>query len=179
MKILKFLLFGILSIICIALIAAAFVPKEYTITLTETINRPKAEVYDYLKMFANQKEYSEWIKPDPNLKPVISGNDGTVGSSSSWNSDNNDVGEGSQTITAMTDDQIEIDIKFIRPMEGGAQVKNKIVAKDSTTTEVTVDFYTKDSYPLNLPSYLFGRPMIEQTEKKILANVKQILESRK
>jgi hypothetical protein len=179
MKILKRILYLFLGLIGLALIAAAFTPKEYTITLTETINKPKAEVYDYLKLFANQKEYSEWIKPDPTMVPVISGVDGTVGSSSSWNSTNDNVGEGSQTITAMTPDQIDIDIKFIRPMEGGAKVKNKIIAKDSATTEVTVDFYTKDPYPMNLPSYLFGRPMIEKTEKQILANLKQILEAKK
>lgn len=176
MKILKYLLYALVTIIGIALISAALLPKEYTVSVSETIQKPKSQVYDYLKLFANQKEYSEWTKPDPNLKPTITGTDGTVGSKSSWKSDNNNVGEGSQTITAMTDDQIDIDIEFIKPMAGQAKVKNKFQSKDSTATTVTVEFFTKAPFPMNLPSTLFGKPMIEKTEKQILKNVKQILE---
>lgn len=178
MKILKTLLFVLLAFVVMALIAAAVMPKSYTVTVSETINRPQAEVYDYIKLFANQKEYSEWTKPDPNLVPVITGTDGTVGSKSSWKSDNSDVGEGSQTITAMTDNQIDIALEFIAPMEGKATVKNTIESKDSTTTKLTVDFYSEAAFPFNLPSIMFGKPMIEKTEKQILKNVKEILEKR-
>jgi uncharacterized membrane protein len=179
MKILKSLLFVVLGLIALALIVAAFMPKNYSVSVSETINRPKAEVYDYLKIFANQKEYSEWIKPDPNLNLVITGTDGTVGSSSSWKSTNPDVGEGSQTITAMTDNEIDIDLKFVSPMEGTGKVKNVFESKDSTTTHVTVTTNFDAPFPINLPSILFGKPMIEKTEKQIMANVKQILEAKK
>ncbi len=179
MKILKKLLFVLLSLIIIALIAAALMPKQYSVAVTETINRPKAEVYDYLKIFANQKAYSEWIKPDPNLKLEITGTDGTVGSKSSWKSDNSDVGEGSQTITAMTDNQIDIDLEFIAPMAGKGKVINKFESKDSTTTILSVETTFDAPFPTNLPSILIGKPMIEKTEKQIMANLKQILEAKK
>ncbi len=179
MKILKNLLFIITGLVVIALIAAAIMPKTYTVVVSETINKPKAEVYDYLKMFANQKEYSEWTKPDPNLVPTITGVDGTVGSKSSWISDNSDVGEGSQSISAMSDDQIDIDLEFISPMAGKATVKNIFESKDSTSTVLTVEFNSGAPYPMNLPSLLFGKPMIEKMEKKILLNIKDILEAKK
>lgn len=178
MKILKYLFFAVLALVALFLIAAAFIPKEYDIVLTETINRPKAEVYDYVKLFEKQKEYSEWIKPDPNLDIKITGTDGTVGATHHWNSQVDDVGEGSQTITAMTPDQIDVDIKFIRPMAGGASVKNKFESIDSSSTKLTMAFHTTAPYPMNLPSYLFGKGMIEKTEKQILANIKQKLEGR-
>lgn len=179
MKILKNLLYLILGLIIVALIAAAFLPKSYTVVVSETIKQPKTVVYDYLKLFGNQKEYSEWIKPDPNLVPVITGTDGTVGSKSSWKSENSDVGEGSQTITAMTDNQINLDLEFIAPMEGKAKVINKFESQDSTSTKVTVEFYSDAPYPMNLLSILVGKPMIEKTEKQILKNVKDILENKK
>jgi hypothetical protein len=179
MKILKKILFLVLALVALALVTTAFMPKSFTISVSETINRPKAEVYDYLKLFANQKAYSEWTKPDPNLMPVISGIDGTVGASSSWKSNNPDVGEGSQTITAMTDSQIDLDLKFISPMEGSAKVSNKFTSKDATSTVVTVDFYTEAPFPINLMSILIGKPMITKTEQQILTNVKQILEAKK
>lgn len=178
MKILKKILLFLVSLVIIALIAAALMPKSYTVTVSETINKPKAEVYDYVKIFANQKEYSEWIKPDPNLNLVITGTDGTVGSKSYWKSNNSDVGEGSQTITAMSDDEISIDLAFIAPMEGTGKVLNKFESKDSTTTVLTVSTIFDAPFPMNLPSILVGKPMIEKTEKQIMVNIKQILEAK-
>ncbi len=179
MKILKYLLLTLIGLIALALIVAAILPKDYTVTVSETIKKPKTQVYDYVKIFANQKEYSEWIKPDPNLDLVITGTDGTVGSSSSWKSTNSDVGAGSQTITAMTDNQIDIDLKFMAPMEGTGHVKNIFESIDSTSTKLTVSTHFDAPFPMNLPSILFGKPMIEKTEKQIIENVKQILESKK
>ena len=179
MKILKSLIYIVAAVIVVALIAAALMPKSYTVTVSETINQPKKVVYDYLKLFKNQKEYSEWTKPDPNLVPVISGEDGTVGSKSYWKSTNEDVGEGSQTITAMSDNEILLDLEFISPMEGHGKVVSKFESKDSTSTFVTVSTHFDAPFPLNLPSILFGKPMIEKTEKQILINVKEILETKK
>ena len=179
MKILKILLYLILGLVVIFLIAAAIMPKSYTVTVSETINQPKAVVYDYVKLFANQKAYSEWTKPDPNLNPTITGVDGTVGSKSYWKSSNSDVGEGSQTITAMTDDQINLDLELITPMEGHGKVVNKFESKDSTSTILTVSTNFDAPFPMNVPSILFGKPMIERTEKQIMLNIKQILESKK
>lgn len=179
MKILKGILFVAGFLVLAALLAAALMPKNYTVTVSETINKPKAEVYDYVKIFANQKEYSEWTKPDPNLVPVITGVDGTIGSKSYWKSTNPDVGEGSQTITGMSDDEIALDLEFISPMEGHGKVLNKFESKDSTTTLVTVTTAFDAPFPMNLPSILIGKPMIEKTEKQILVNIKQILEAKK
>jgi hypothetical protein len=179
MKILKNVLFIAGFLVLVALLAAALMPKSYTVTVSETINRPKSEIYDYLKLFTNQKEYSEWTKPDPNLVPIISGIDGTVGSKSYWKSSNPDVGEGSQTITAMSNDEIALDLAFISPMEGHGKVSNKFESKDSTTTLVTVSMHFDAPFPMNLPSILVGKPMIEKTEKQILVNIKQILEAKK
>ncbi|MES2795847.1 MAG: hypothetical protein V4683_07780 [Bacteroidota bacterium] len=179
MKILKGILFVVVFLVLAALLAAALMPKNYTVTVSETINKPKAEVYDYVKLFANQKEYSEWTKPDPNLVPEITGVDGTIGSKSYWKSTNPDVGEGSQTITGMSDDEIALDLEFISPMEGHGKVLNKFESKDSTTTLVTVTTEFDAPFPMNLPSILIGKPMIEKTEKQILVNIKQILEAKK
>jgi hypothetical protein len=178
MKIVKTILIVVGTLVLLGLVAALLMPKSYTVTVSETIKRPKAEVYDYVKLFEKQKEYSEWTKPDPNLVPVITGVDGTVGSSSYWKSSNPDVGEGSQTITAMSADEILVDLKFISPMEGVGKVVNKFEAKDSTTTVLTVSTEFDAPFPANLPSILIGKPMIEKTEKQIMVNIKNILEAR-
>ncbi|MBK6825169.1 MAG: SRPBCC family protein [Saprospiraceae bacterium] len=124
MNIVKKIVVVIAFIIALPLVAALFVPKQYTVSVSETINKPKKEVYDYLVLLKNQEEYSEWVKADPNLHPTISGIDGTVGAKQSWNSRDDNVGEGEQTITALTEDRIDVDIKFIRPFKSHAKAAN-------------------------------------------------------
>lgn len=71
-------------------------------SVSETINKPKQQVYDYVKTLRNQTQYSEWVKADPNLNPEIIGTDGTVGAIQRWDSKNDnigeDVGQGEQEI---------------------------------------------------------------------------------
>lgn len=178
MKFLKGLLFFILGLVALFLIVALFVPKDFTASASLVIQRPKAEIMDYMRILKNQEEYSEWVKADSNLKPVISGEDGTVGAKQSWNSQNKDVGEGEQIITAITEDQIDVDLHFKRPMEDQAKASTLFKAISENETEVTATFFAKGKYPMNVMGYFIGKPIVEKTELQNLKNVKQILESR-
>jgi hypothetical protein len=86
MKNLKKVGIALLIILAIPLIIALFIPKNVTVSVTETINQPKQVVYDYVRILANQKEYSIWVMADPNLQPEIIGTDGTIGVIQKWNS---------------------------------------------------------------------------------------------
>ena len=59
MKILKKLLVGFIALIAVLLIIALFVPKQYTVSVSETINKPKQQVYDYVKTLRNQTQYNK------------------------------------------------------------------------------------------------------------------------
>jgi uncharacterized protein YndB with AHSA1/START domain len=177
MKILKYLLLGLLGLVAVVLLAAAILPKSYEVKLSETINAPHAKVYEYVKLFKSQDEYSEWMKPDPNVKITIEGTDGTVGSSFYWKG-NDAVGEGKITNKTVTPDLIEQEMSFIKPMESQAFFNTSFKAIDSTATELTIKMFGTDPYPFNLLSHLFGTKIIEETEKKNLQNLKAILEKR-
>ena len=86
MNVLKKIFFFILGIIAFLLIVAIFVPKSYTVSVKEVINKPKAEVFEYVRMLENQKQYSVFVLADPDLNPQITGIDGTVGAIQKWNS---------------------------------------------------------------------------------------------
>lgn len=79
MKTLKRIGTAVLIIIALPFVAAIFVPREYTVSVSENINQPYQVVYDYVRMLDNQKNYSIWVMQDPNLNPEIIGTDGTVG----------------------------------------------------------------------------------------------------
>ena len=68
MKALKYILGFIAGIIILILIVAAVSPKDYAVEREVIINKPAAEVFNYVKYLKNQDNYSVWATMDPNMK---------------------------------------------------------------------------------------------------------------
>lgn len=175
MRIIKKIILGILAFIALLLIVALFIPNDYTISVSTTINQPKAVVFDYVKQIKNQEEYSIWVMQDPNIVMNYTGVDGTVGFKASWNSKDDNVGEGSQQITAVTEDRIAVDLHFERPMKGDDKAATIVEAVSGNQTKVTAEFYGHADYPMNLMSVI-GKKFITDAQIQNLANLKKILE---
>lgn len=175
MRIVKKIVFGLLALIMLLLIVALFIPKDYTVSVSTTINQPKAVVFDYVKLIKNQEEYSVWVMQDPNVVMKYTGTDGTVGFRAAWNSKDDNVGEGSQQIVKITDDRIDVDLHFERPMKGDAKAATFVEEVSGNQTKVTNEFYGHSDYPMNLMS-LIGKKFITDAQTQNLANLKKILE---
>ena len=175
MKIIKKIIIGILAFIALLLVVALFIPNDYTVSVSTVINKPKSEVFDYVKMIKNQEKYSIWMMEDPNVVMDYQGTDGTVGFKASWNSKDDNVGEGSQQITAVSDERIDVDLHFERPMKGDDKAATIVEAVSENQTKVTSEFYGHSTYPLNLMS-LIGKKIITDAQTQNLANLKKILE---
>jgi len=176
MKILKRIALTLLSIIVVLLIIAIFVPKSYTVSVSEIINKPRQKVYDYVRILDNQKHFSVWVMADPKLNPQILGTDGTVGAIQKWNSTVDDVGEGEQEITTLSIDRMDVNLRFKRPFEGTAKAAYLFKEVSPEQALITAEFYSNDSYPMNLMSYFIGRKMITKAQTQNLKNIKQQLE---
>jgi hypothetical protein len=175
MKILKIIGLGIISLIALLLIIALFVPNDYSVSVSTTINKPKKVVFDYVKMVKNQENYSIWVMQDPNVKMIYEGVDGTVGFKATWDSKDDNVGAGSQQITAISEDRIDVDLHFERPMKGDDKASTLLESVSENQTKVTAEFYGHSSYPMNLMSFI-GVKIIKDAETQNLANLKKILE---
>lgn len=171
---LKKVLIGFLIFISALLLTAFFLPRSYTVTNSETIGASPDSVLQFVRMLDNQTRYSEWVLQDPNLKPQISGEDGTIGARQSWDSEV--AGSGHQTITAISPGEITMDIVFIRPFAGGANVVYKVVDSGNGTATLSTVFSTSAPWPMNLISYTIGRSMITATQQKSLENVRRLIE---
>ena len=107
----------VLFVLTIAVLAFAM-PTELKVEREVTINRPRAEVFQYLKSIKSQNEWGPWFKKDPSMKQEYRGTDGTVGFVSAWNSPNDEVGEGEQEIKKITEgERIDTELRFKRPFE--------------------------------------------------------------
>jgi hypothetical protein len=71
---------------------------------------------------------------------------------------------------------MDMDLIFFKPYKGKSKASNLFKAISDSQTVLTSEFYADESYPMNLPSYIFGRPMIKEVTEKNLKNIKAILE---
>ncbi len=178
MKILKKVLLAVIIIIAIPLVAALFVKKEYAVERQIAIERPKQEVFDYIKYLKNQDEYSVWSKIDPEMKTWYEGVDGTSGFEAFWESDNPDAGKGSQEITKVVDGRIvESIIKFIEPFESNADAYMITEAGQPGQTIVKWGIIGNMPYPINLMLVVFNIEADIATDLQDgLQNLKALLE---
>ncbi len=174
---LKRLLLIILVLVVIALIVALFVNKDMNISREIVINKPRAEVFNYIKYLKNQNNFSKWARMDPNMKTNFTGTDGTPGFTSSWEG-NSDVGKGEQTIDKINDgDGLETTIHFIKPWDSKAQGKMSTQAITDSTTKVTWGFQSQMPYPMNIMKLFMNMDKsIGDDLSTGLANLKSILE---
>ena len=90
-------------LIAIPLIGAALLSKQFTIEETININKPKQDVFNYLKLLRHSENFNKWVMTDPNLKKNFSGTDGTIGFVYSWESEMKNVGQGEQEIIGIAE----------------------------------------------------------------------------
>ena len=69
----------IATIVALLMLIATFTKKEYVIEREVAINRPKQDVFDFVRILKNQDHYNKWWMMDPNVKKSFKGTDGTVG----------------------------------------------------------------------------------------------------
>jgi hypothetical protein len=151
MKILKGILFTILGLTAIALITALFVKKEYAVEREVTINKPKQEVFEYIKYLKNQDSYSVWANMDPQMKKEYKGTDGTVGFVSAWDSEKSDVGKGEQEIKKITEgERIDFELRFKKPFESTEPAYMITESVGDNQTKVKWGFSGEMKYPMNL-----------------------------
>ncbi|WP_273566981.1 SRPBCC family protein [Maribacter halichondriae] len=179
MKILKKLLLALAIIIAVPLILALFTKKEYTIVEEITIDRPKNEVFEYVKYLKNQDEYSKWASMDPDMEKSFRGTDATVGFVSAWKSDNPDVGSGEQEILKIDEGKrIDMELRFFEPFESSdlAYVSTESISENQT--KVKWGFDGKMKYPMNLMLlFMDFEGMIGDDLQTGLKNLKDKLEN--
>jgi len=176
MSILITILVIITAIVVLFLIIALVVKKDFTLQKQVFINKPKADVFNYLKLIRNQEQYSVWVMKDPNIKITYTGTDGTVGFTSSWVSDDRNVGIGEQEIVKMNDgESMEVEIRFKKPFEGTNYARTTVTSVNPNQTTVTNLFSGASKFPMNIMN-LFMDKLVGKDMQQNLVNMKNNLE---
>jgi uncharacterized protein YndB with AHSA1/START domain len=177
MKILKRILFSVLGLVALLLIIALFVKKDYAVEREITINKPKQEVFAYVKSLRNQNSFSKWGSMDPNMKTSYTGTDGTVGSVSAWQG-NSDVGTGEQEIKKITEgERIDFELRFKDPIEVTNYAYMTTEAVSNKQTKVKWAFNGKTPYPFNLMCLVMDMDQMIGGDLEVgLSNLKKQME---
>ncbi len=150
MKWLKRIAIWISLMIVVLLILAIFTKKEYEVEREITINKPKQEVFDSLKLLENQVHYNPWILKYPSEKMEFHGKDGEVGFRHVWNSQITEVGQGEETIVRIVQGkEIDIELHFMKPFDRWANSWMVTDSIDQQKTRVKWGFKGTIKYPWN------------------------------
>jgi len=179
MKILKTVLIAVGILIVVPLIVALFVKTDYEVEREITIDKPKEEVFYYVKFLKNQDNYSKWVTMDPDMKKTYRGTDGTVGFVSAWESDNKDVGKGEQEIKKITEgERIDFELRFFEPFESTEPAYMTTESISENQTKVKWGFNGHMDYPMNIMMlFMDFEKMIGDDLDTGLKNLKSVLEA--
>lgn len=144
------MLYFILGLVALILIVAIFVKKDIAAERQIVINKPKQQVFEYIKSLKNQNTYSKWGTLDSAMKINYTGTDGTVGFISAWDG-NSKVGKGEQEIKKITEgERIDFELRFEKPLKSTSDAYMTTTAVTDSSTKVAWGFKGKMNYPLNI-----------------------------
>lgn len=113
----KKILLGLLLVIVLILVIAAFQSPDFKVERSITIAAPADTPFSYVNDFHRWSEWSPWAKLDPNMKETFSGPASGTGAVYQWAGDSK-VGEGRMTITeSRPSDLVRIKLDFLKPFE--------------------------------------------------------------
>jgi len=177
MSILMIFFYIVLGLVGLVLLLALIAKRGYAVERSIVIDKPAAQVFEYVKHIRNQDNYNKWVMRDPNMQKSYKGMDGTVGFAYAWDG-NKLAGKGEQTITRIVDgEEVHMQIVFIRPFAGVSDSVITTIPDGPNATAVKWSFKSKMSYPMNAMLLFMSMDTVLGPDLETsLNNLKTILE---
>ncbi len=116
-------LLGLVLVIAVFCIVAAFQPPTYRVERTRRIVALPSAVFPQVNTVKNWEVWNPWMEVDPAMKLTYEGPASGVGASYSWKG-NKEVGEGRMTITEIRPDElVKFKMEFFEPIAGVSQAE--------------------------------------------------------
>lgn len=175
MKILKYILIGVLALVAILLIASAFMPAKMTTKRTIVINAPASSVFEEVNEYKNWNKWSPWYALEPTMEQTYSEPSAGQGAWTSWKG--KEMGEGKQTITeSRPNEYIKTELQF-----GGMDSKNysDFTFRDSAGATVLEWGFDGAEMPFYMRTMnVMMKGMLDKEFDNGLASLKKLCESK-
>ena len=96
----------------------------YYVERSITIEKPPAQVVEFVSDFRSWPTWSPWLIMEPQCKVEYQGTPGQVGAGYHWTG--NMVGEGRMALLRKTESNLDIELEFIKPFKSMAMANFKI-----------------------------------------------------
>ncbi|MCC6722922.1 MAG: SRPBCC family protein [Saprospiraceae bacterium] len=174
MGILKKILFAILGIIALAILVAAFLPKNFEYERSIDINASKEVVFSIVNDLKTQDVWGPWQKQDPTIKNIYNEVASGVGQVSSWTSEGS--GNGKQTITESTPPtSVKVKVEF--EGQGGGDGWYKLADGENGATKTSWGMAFDAPWPTNIFTALFAGSMMNKMFDTGLTDLKKMAEA--
>lgn len=169
----------IAAIVLVFIVLAALAPKKYNMSRNIVIQKSRPEVYQYLKLMKNQDHWSPWKKRDPDMKQTFTGEDGTIGFISHWDSDHKQVGSGEQEILKLEENRrVESALRFFKPWKSESNGYFDMEDVGDNATKVTWGFYGTNKIPMNVMMLFYNMDKaVGKDFEEGLNDLKSVLEN--
>lgn len=176
MKVLKRILLILAIIIVLVLVIGFFLPSQYHVERSATMNAPQSVVYDQVNNLRNWPKWSPWHKLDPNMQITYNGPESGKGASYTWKG-NSDVRSGTLTIVdAVAPTMIKDEMRF-EGFDQPGYVTYKFDKADSGTKVTWIMDGQLGNNPLHRWMGLMMDKMLGEQFEQGLANMKQVAEA--
>lgn len=151
--------------------------KEIVYVREIIINRPLAEVFNYLRPLDNFRNWNPFLRKDLKVNLQSRGTDGQVGYVATWDG-NREVGSGEQEITRILENErIEFELRFKKPFAATNRAYFSTEAVGASQTRVRWSMTGKTSFPMSVICVFFSLDkMIGGEFEWGLSKLKSILE---
>ena len=174
MKYVKAVLFVLVSMIVLFLVVAIFMPSEFKLERTITIDCPADFVFWQAADLDNFNKWNTWYEEEPSAYKPIQGNPG-LGQVSEWSG--KEVGTGKLTNTVVTENSyIEQKLEFTAPFESTSKVWFNFSESQGKTT-VVWGVSGDLSYPIERFMKVKIESGLSDSFNHGLANLKKLSES--
>lgn len=176
MGILKKVLIGVVAIIALFLLIAAFLSGEYRVERSTVVNTSPDVVYPLVAELEQWKNWSPWVEMEPAAKYTFTGEPGKAGSKWSWKGEI--VGEGSLQHDELVENKsIKSSLAFISPQPMTSVEEWSFEPTDGGTRVVWID-EGELGYPIGRYFGLFLDDMLGKDFEKGLEKLKALAEQK-
>lgn len=173
MKVLKYIGYGLLALLILFIILAFVLPTKHHISVEETINAPKAYVFNAINDMRAHENWSPWKSDDPEMTMTMGDRVVGPGAYYTWESEKN--GTGKYTIQSSDIDQgIKTLVEFGKRGSGNGSF-DLVGDGDKTKATWSFDFESGRFMNVFMPIMSFS---MKRTFRKGLNNIDKLLQTR-
>jgi hypothetical protein len=174
------IIFNVFAILIVVFMTLALCARnDFTVQRTIIINKPRQDVFEFIRFLENHRAFSKWTTKESNKVKPGTGADGHPGFVLGWDNFKERAGTGELEIKNITAGSgINIEHRYKKPFKGLANSYMTVGDSSCNQTELKWVYAGVSAYPINLITSILNMDIIVGRDLEIcLTKLKSRLEN--